>query len=44
MSPWGYVVLGWVITVVVVVGYVVITMQRGRALSRQVPAEEQRWM
>lgn len=44
MSPWGYVVLGWAITLVVVIAYVVITIQRGRTLSRQVPAEEQRWM
>jgi hypothetical protein len=27
-----------------VIAYVVITIQRGRTLSRQVPAEEQRWM
>jgi hypothetical protein len=44
MSPWGYVIVGWIITAVVVVAYVAITIQRGRALSRQVPAEEQRWM
>jgi hypothetical protein len=44
MSPWGYVIVGWIITVVVVVAYVGVTIQRGRALSRQVPAEEQRWM
>jgi|694.fasta_scaffold03566_21 hypothetical protein len=44
MSTWAWVITGWVITVVVIVGYVALVLQRGRSLSRQVPPEEQRWM
>lgn len=44
MSAWGYVWLGWAITLVMVVTYVVVVLQRGRRLSRQVPPEEQRWL
>jgi hypothetical protein len=44
MSAWGYILLGWAITVVIVVGYAVVLVQRGRSLSRQVPPGEQRWM
>lgn len=44
MSVWGYVALGWAITFVIVVTYVVLVLQRGRRLSRQVPPGEQRWL
>ena len=44
MSTWAWVITGWVITVVVIVGYVALVLQRGRSLSGQVPPEEQRWM
>jgi len=44
VSAWGYVWLGWAVTVVVVVTYVVVLLARGRNLSRQVPPGEQRWM
>ena len=43
-SQWGYVALGWGITALVLVAYVVIVISRGRALSRRVPPEERRWM
>lgn len=44
MSAWGYVALGWFITFAVVITYIVLVLQRGRRLSRQVPPEEQRWL
>jgi hypothetical protein len=44
VSAWGYVILGWVITFVMVVTYVAVVLQRGRRLSRQVPPGEQRWL
>lgn len=44
MSAWGYVWLGWAITLVMVVTYVLVVLQRGRRLGRQVPPEEQRWL
>lgn len=44
MSAWGYVVLGWIISFVMIVTYVVVVVQRGRRLSRQVPPGEQRWL
>jgi len=44
VSAWGYVALGWAITLVVVITYVVVVLQRGRRLSRRVPAGEQRWL
>jgi hypothetical protein len=44
MSPWGYMFLGWGITIGMVVAYVVVLVVRGRSLSRQVPPGEQRWL
>jgi hypothetical protein len=44
MSTVAWVVTGWAATFVVVAGYVLVVLRRGRSLSRQVPAEEQRWM
>jgi heme exporter protein CcmD len=44
MSDWGYVWLGWGITVVVLVAYAGWILARGRAASRRVPPEERRWM
>jgi uncharacterized membrane-anchored protein YhcB (DUF1043 family) len=44
MSTMAWVLTGWVLTLGIVVGYVAVVIRRGRALSRQVPAEEQRWM
>ena len=44
MSAWGFVTLGWILTFVMVVTSVVVVLQRGRRLSRQVPPEEQRWL
>jgi hypothetical protein len=44
MSTMTWVVTGWAATSAVVVGYVLVVLRRGRALSRQVPATQQRWM
>lgn len=44
MNEWGYVIAGWAITFVVLVAYAVWIVLRGRALSKQVPPEERRWM
>jgi hypothetical protein len=40
----GYVAAGYSITAVVLGGYVVRMMLRGRALSKRVPPEQRRWM
>ena len=40
----GYVAAGYSITAVVLAGYVVRMMARGRALSKRVPPEQRRWM
>ena len=39
----GYVGAGYGITFVVLVGYAVRTVLRGRAVARQVPPQERRW-
>lgn len=44
MSGWAYVGIGWAITLVMIVVYVLVVLQRGRRLSRQVPPGEQRWL
>lgn len=44
MNDWGYVIAGWSITFVVLVAYALWIVLRGRALSKQVPPEERRWM
>lgn len=44
MSEWGYVILAWTITFGLLAAYSVATVLKGRALSRQVPPEDRRWM
>lgn len=44
MNEWGYVVAGWGITFAVLVAYATWIVVRGRALSKQVPPEDRRWM
>jgi len=39
----GYVAAGWSIALVVLGGYGLRTVRRGRALARRVPPEERRW-
>ena len=43
MTHAGYVAAGWIATIGLIGGYAVAVIRRGRALSRQVPAEERRW-
>jgi hypothetical protein len=43
MTHAGYVAAGWIGTAVLVGGYALATLRRGRKLSRQVPTEERRW-
>lgn len=41
---WGYVALGWAIAAVLLGGYVVALLWRGRRLIEQVPEGERRWL
>jgi hypothetical protein len=43
-SEWGYVVAGWGIVIAAFVIYTVLVLRKGRALSRQVPPEDRRWV
>lgn len=40
----GYVWGSYALVVVVLVGYAVVTIRRGRAVGRRLPPEERRWM
>jgi hypothetical protein len=44
VSQWGYVIAGWAVSAVAIVGYAAAVIARGRALSRRVPPERRRWM
>ena len=44
MSDAGYVISGYVMVFGALGAYVVRMMWRGRALSKQVPPEDRRWM
>ncbi len=39
----GYVAAGWAIPLVLLGGYALRTLRRGRAVAEQVPPEERRW-
>ena len=43
MSDGGYLAAGWLGALVLVGGYAVVTLRRGRKLSRRVPEGERRW-
>lgn len=43
-NPWPYIVASFVITFAAIIVYAWSVLQRGRRLSRQVPAEKRRWM
>jgi hypothetical protein len=43
MTHAGYVAAGWIGAGLVLGGYAVSLVRRGRKLSRQVPPEERRW-
>jgi hypothetical protein len=44
MTTWAWIIVGWALTLAIVIGYVLVVVQRGRTLSRQVPPGAQRWM
>lgn len=43
MTDGGYVAAGWVGAVGLVGAYVLVTLRRGRRLSRRVPEGDRRW-
>jgi hypothetical protein len=43
MSDGGSLAAGWGATVVLIGGYALVTLRRGRRLSRRVPEGERRW-
>jgi hypothetical protein len=43
MSQMGYVYLGWAVTGVVLAGYSLRTVLRGRKLTRSLPPQERTW-
>ena len=42
-GTWPYVIAAWTIILVAFLVYAVVTVLRGRSLSRQVPPERRRW-
>jgi len=43
LSHGGYLAAGWIGAFVLVGGYAVVTLRRGRKLSRRVPEGDRRW-
>ena len=43
MTHAGYVAAGWAIPLVLLAGYSLRTLRRGKVLAREVPVEERRW-
>ncbi len=41
---WAYVIAGYGVSGVVLVGYAVRTVRRARRLARSIPADQRRWM
>ena len=42
-DTWGYVAAAWIIVMGTFLVYAIVTIVRGRALSKQVPPERRRW-
>lgn len=42
-GTWVYVAAAWVIVFAAMGAYALVTVMRGRRLSRQVPSEKRRW-
>lgn len=42
-GTWGYVAAAWVIVFAAMAAYALVTVVRGRRLSRRVPPEKRRW-
>jgi hypothetical protein len=43
MTDGGYLAAGWLGALVLVGGYALVTLRRGRKLSRRVPEGDRRW-
>ena len=43
MTDGGYVAAGWVGAIALVGGYALVTLRRGRRISRRVPEGDRRW-
>ncbi len=43
-EAWTYVGITWGATAVVLGGYVLLILRRGKALSKRVPEDKRRWM
>jgi hypothetical protein len=43
-SQWPFILGAWGVTVLIIGGYAVSVVRRGKRLSRQVPPEQRRWM
>jgi hypothetical protein len=42
-GSWSYVIAAWIIVIGSFLAYAVVTILRGRSLSKQVPPERRRW-
>ncbi len=42
-GSWPYVIAAWIIVIGAFLTYAVVTILRGRSLSKQVPPERRRW-
>ena len=42
-DTWPYVIAAWAVVLGAFLAYAVVTVLRGRSLSRQVPPERRRW-
>lgn len=42
-GTWPYVIAAWAIVLGALLAYAVVTIMRGRTLSRQIPPERRRW-
>jgi hypothetical protein len=43
-DPWPFVIAGYVVMALGLVGYAALTIVRGRRLSRRVPPSDRRWL
>lgn len=43
-NPWPFVIAGYVVMGLGLVGYAALTIVRGHRLSRRVPASDRRWL
>jgi uncharacterized membrane protein len=43
-NQWPFIIGSWAVTIAVLGAYTLVTLRRGKRLSRQVPPESRRWM